>query len=79
MARAADHLTLQEIDEQYGKIRGAALQSWVTMLIGCGFGVAFLGMPAVFGALAVLHTAGLPFVLAFVRRWRDGLVARERR
>ena len=57
--------------DQYGKIRSAALQSWITMLVVCGLGVAFVGAPIVFIALAALHTAGLPFVLLYVRRSRE--------
>jgi hypothetical protein len=75
MSRAAEQLTPQEIESQYGKIRGAALQSWLTVLIVCGLGVVFVDVPVVFGALAALHTAGLPFVLGYARRWRDGLLS----
>jgi O-antigen ligase len=64
-------LTPEEIVDQYGKIRSAALQSWITMLVVCGLGVAFVGAPIVFIVLAALHTAGLPFVLLYVRRSRE--------
>jgi hypothetical protein len=37
----------------------------------------FVGWPAIFVALAAVHTGGLPFVLAYARRWRDGLLTRD--
>ena len=44
------------------------------MLVVCASGAVFLGWPAIFAALAAVHTCGLPFVLAYARRWRDGLL-----
>jgi hypothetical protein len=74
VSQAASGLTRAEIEDQYGKIRSAAIQSWLTMLVVCGVGVLFVGWPAVFGAIAAVHTGGLPFVLGYARRWRDGLL-----
>ena len=71
-------LTPKEIEDQYGKIRSAAVQFWLTMVILCGLGAAFVGAPLFFGGLAAVHTAGLPFVLAYARRWRDGLLAAKK-
>jgi hypothetical protein len=69
-----DDLTPKEIEDQYRKIRSAAVQFWLTMVVLCVLGAAFVGAPVVFIALAVVHTAGLPFVLAYARRWREGLL-----
>jgi hypothetical protein len=72
-------MTPEEIEEQFGKIRSAAIQAWVTMLLVCGLGVAFVGLPVLFVGLATVHTAGLPFVLSYVRRSRDRLLDEARR
>jgi hypothetical protein len=74
VSRAASGLTPAEVEDQYRKIRSAAVQSWLTMLVVCASGAVFLGWPAIFAALAAVHTCGLPFVLAYARRWRDGLL-----
>jgi hypothetical protein len=78
MSRAARGLTPAEVEDQYGKIRSAALQSWLSMMLVCAVGIVLVGVPAVFIALAAVHSVGLPFVLAFARRWRDGLLEREK-
>ena len=44
------------------------------MLVVCAGGAVFVGWPAIFAALAAVHTCGLPFVLAYARRWREGLL-----
>jgi len=74
VSRAASGLTPAEVEDQYRKIRSAAVQSWLTMLVVCASGAVFVGWPAIFAALAAVHTCGLPFVLAYARRWRDGLL-----
>jgi hypothetical protein len=72
--RPTDELTAVEIENQYRKIRSAAFQSWVTIVVVCALGVAFVGAPVVFVAVAAVHTAGLPLVLSYARRWRRGLL-----
>jgi hypothetical protein len=74
----ADELTPKEIEDQYGKIRSAAVQFWLTMVALCVLGAAVVGAPLLFIALAAVHTAGLPFVLAYARRWRDGLLSAKK-
>jgi hypothetical protein len=77
VSRAASGLTPAEVEDQYRKIRSAAVQSWLTVLVVCASGAVFVGWAAFFAALAAVHTCGLPFVLAYARRWRDGLLTRD--
>jgi hypothetical protein len=74
MPETARHLTAADVEHQYGQIRGAVVQSWLSMLILYALGFVFLGLPALFGTLAVIHTVGTPFLLAYARRWRDRLL-----
>jgi hypothetical protein len=74
-----DELTPKEIEDQYRKIRSAAVQFCLTMVVLCVLGAAFIGAPVAFIALAAVHTAGLPFVLGYARRWREGLTKSPKR
>jgi hypothetical protein len=75
--RTAEAMTPEEIEAQYAKIRSAALQFWLSIVLLCAIGTVILGLPVLFAAIALFHTAGLPFVLSYIRRWREAALRRE--